>query len=197
VNDGTPPSTETPPVETEVDPSVVTAFQINPSLEPRLRELDPVDTENDLQFHLRVVYHSDIRISLSTSLLLNYPAPLFMALPVRLTIVGFEFNGEVVVAYQPSRKRIHVCVLDDEDPYRPATSNERVSFNRHNEKEKVSAGVRLLPHIFIESEIGQADKQVLRNVSRVEKFLQDMVRMTLEQELVFPNYQTVVYGDGE
>jgi distribution and morphology protein 12 len=122
-----------------------------------------------------------------------------MALPVRLTIVGFEFNGEVVVAYQPSRKRVHICVLDDEDPYRPATtsSSERVPHHRPNEKEKVSAGSRLLPHIFIESEIGQADKQVLRNVSRVEKFLQDMMRLTLEQELVFPNYQTIIYGEEE
>ena len=200
-NEPPSPVDDAPRVEAEAAPSVVTAFQVNPSLEPRRRRLDPVETENDLQFHLRVLYHSDMRISISTSLLLNYPAPLFMALPIRLSIVGFEFNGEVVVAYQPSRKRVHVCVLDDEDPYRPATSsNERVSgapLQKQNEREKVSPGARLLPHIFIESEIGQADKQVLRNVSRVEKFLQDMMRMTLEQELVFPNYQTIIYGEEE
>ena len=167
-----------------------------------------LNTDNDMQFHLRVIYHSDIRINITTSLLLNYPAPLFMALPIRLTIVGFEFDGEVVVAYQPSRKRMHVCVLDDEDPYRPASlSNSTAGVNVNaglqgvlqgqagRQGEKVSPGVRLLPHIFIESEIGQADQQVLRNVGRVERFLQDMVRMTVEQELVFPNFQTVIYGD--
>ncbi|KIM27783.1 hypothetical protein M408DRAFT_70542 [Serendipita vermifera MAFF 305830] len=160
--------------------SVDTALQPEPPLETHESHLPKVNMDNDLQFHLRVIFHSDMRINISTSLLLNYPSPLFMALPIRLTVVGFEFDGEVVAAYQPSKKRVHICVLDDDDPY-----------------QKISAGARLLPHIFIESEIGQADQQVLRNVSRVEKFIQDMVRMTLEQELVFPNFQTIVYGEEE
>lgn len=170
---------------------------------PPPKNLTPSDTENDLQFHFRVIYNADLRISLTTSLLLNYPSPLFMALPIKLTIVGFEFNGEVVVAYQPSRTRIHVCILDDEDPYRPASASspggqaEDHATHRPYDKEKTSAGERLLPHIFIESEIGQTDKQVLRNVSRVERFIQDMMRATLEEELVFPNFHTVVYGADE
>ncbi|KAG8823192.1 Mitochondrial distribution and morphology protein 12 [Serendipita sp. 401] len=159
-------------------------------------KLQPNDTENDLQFHLRIIHHSDTRISVSTSLLLNYPSPLFMALPIRLTIVGFEFDGEVVVAYQPSRKQVHLCILDDQDPYRPASASKRDEKQpKQFDKDKATAGMRLLPQIFIESEIGQADKQVLRNVSRVERFLQDMIRTTLEEELVFPNFHTIVYGE--
>jgi mitochondrial distribution and morphology protein 12 len=167
---------------------------------PPPKNQTPSDTENDLQFHFRLVYNADLRISLTTSLLLNYPSPLFMALPIKLAIVGFEFNGEVVVAYQPSRSRIHVCILDDEDPYRPASASsptEDQATHRPYDKEKMTAGERLLPHIFIESEIGQTDKQVLRNVSRVERFIQDMMRATLEEELVFPNFHTVVYGADE
>jgi len=57
------------------------------------------------------------------------------------------------------------------------------------------AGQRLLPSIFIESEIGQADKHVLRNVSRLERFIQDMIRKTLEEELVWPNFHTILLGD--
>ena len=56
-------------------------------------------------------------------------------------------------------------------------------------------GQRLLPSIFIESEIGQADKHVLKNVTRVERFIQDVIRKTVEEELVFPNFQTFVLGD--
>jgi mitochondrial distribution and morphology protein 12 len=185
--------------------SIMTSYEmplVPPPLPPPKSPI-PSDTENDLQFHFRIVYNADLRISLTTSLLLNYPSPLFMALPIKLTIVGFEFNGEVVVAYQPSRTRIHVCILDDEDPYRPASASSPVgqaedhTTNRPYDKEKTSAGERLLPHIFIESEIGQTDKQVLRNVSRVERFIQDMMRATLEEELVFPNFHTVVYGADE
>jgi distribution and morphology protein 12 len=172
------------------------------STEPQTNIRVPtLDESNDLQFHARVIWNSDLRISLTTSLLLNYPAPLFMALPVRLSIVGIEFNGEVVVAYQSSQKRLHVCILDDLDPYRPASASTRpeptdpdLDPNQY-EKPKTSVGERLLPHIFIESEIGQTDKQVLRNVYRVERFIQDLIRTTLEDELVFPNFHTIVYGD--
>jgi distribution and morphology protein 12 len=54
---------------------------------------------------------------------------------------------------------------------------------------------RLLPSIYIETEIGQADKHVLKNVSRVERFIQDVIRKTVEEELVFPNFHTLILGD--
>jgi len=56
-------------------------------------------------------------------------------------------------------------------------------------------GQRLLPSIFIESEIGQADKHVLKNVTRVERFIADVIRKMVEEELVFPNFHTLVMGD--
>ena len=56
-------------------------------------------------------------------------------------------------------------------------------------------GQRLLPTIYIESEIGQADKHVLKNVGRVERFIQDVIRKTVEEELVFPNFQTFCLGE--
>ena len=52
-------------------------------------------------------------------------------------------------------------------------------------------GQRLLPALQIESEIGHADVHVLRNVGKVEKFILDLVRKTMVDELVFPNYHTV------
>jgi distribution and morphology protein 12 len=52
-------------------------------------------------------------------------------------------------------------------------------------------GQRLLPSLQIESEIGDADAHVLRNVGKVEKFITDVVRKTLVDELVFPNYHTI------
>ena len=56
-------------------------------------------------------------------------------------------------------------------------------------------GQRLLPSIFIESEIGQADKHVLKNVIRVELFIADVISKTVEEELVFPNFHTLIMGD--
>ncbi|KAH9079307.1 hypothetical protein EDB83DRAFT_2503780 [Lactarius deliciosus] len=127
--------------------------------------------------HLLVSWHSDLRLTLTTSLHINYPSPLFMSLPIRLSVTGLVFNGELAVAYEGGR-RIHLCVLDDLDPY--------------DGTKPLPVGQRLLPDIFIESELGQADKHVLKNVTRVEKFIQDVIRKTIEEELVFPNYHTLV-----
>ena len=50
---------------------------------------------------------------------------------------------------------------------------------------------------FIESGTDQADKHVLKNVTRVERFIQDVIRKTVEEELVFPNFHTLVLPDSQ
>ncbi|KAG8930638.1 Mitochondrial distribution and morphology protein 12 [Tulasnella sp. 418] len=149
----------------------------------------------DLQLHFHIEYHSNLRLTLSTSLLINYPSQQFMSLPVKLSITGIIFTGEVVVAYEGSRRKIHLSVLDDQDPHGLPT---RSSSSPHPETEPnphpskpLPVGQRLLPNIFIESEIGQADKHMLKNVSRVERFVEDVIRKTVEDELVYPNFITV------
>ena len=52
-------------------------------------------------------------------------------------------------------------------------------------------GERLLPHITLESSVGQADKHVLKNVGKVEKFLIELIRKAVEDELVWPNFYTI------
>jgi len=66
--------------------------------------------------------------------------------------------------------------------------------SERNEKPR-PIGQRLLPNIYIESEIGQADKHVLKNVMRVERFIQDVIRKSIVEELVFPNFHTLMLGD--
>jgi len=138
-------------------------------------------------------------------LLINYPSPSFMSLPIKLSVTGLVFNGEVALAYEGSRGRVHVCILDELDPYGPACRRERSQSSTppdmdddtggKREGKPLPVGQRLLPSILIESEIGQADKHVLKNVTRVERFIQDVIRKTVEEELVFPNFHTLVMGD--
>jgi distribution and morphology protein 12 len=190
----------------------------------------------DLQLHFWVSFESNLRLGINTSLQINYPSPMIMTLPIKLCITGLLFEGEVVVAYEGSRHRIHMCILDDQalgGPIPAATHSttkedeegdrsihqvsgigeQAIHSNRSASsgapilpppsrppKLPIPVGLRLLPSILIDSEIGQEDKHVLRNVARVERFIQDVVRKTLEEELVFPNFQTIVLpapGDGE
>lgn len=161
----------------------------------------------NLQTHLHVNWDSNLRITLTTSLLINYPSPMFMSLPIKLSVTGLVFNGELAVAYEGERRRVHICILDDLDPYGPAgdrpkrdsTSSTPPDLDDESPPSRPSkplpVGQRLLPSIYIESEIGQTDKHVLKNVTRVERFIQDVIRKTVEEELVFPNFHTLVMGD--
>ncbi|RDB22147.1 Mitochondrial distribution and morphology protein 12 [Hypsizygus marmoreus] len=190
-------SLPTPP---ERDPSQPEAEQ-----EEQQQNLHP-----NLQVHLHVNWHSDLRITLTTSLLINYPSPMFMSLPIKLSITGLVFTGELAVAYEGERRRVHICILDDLDPYGPAPKRDYTTSSgdtppdldddvhgapTSRNAKPLPVGQRLLPSIYIESEIGQTDKHVLKNVTRVERFIQDVIRKTVEEELVFPNFHTLVMGD--
>ena len=172
----------------------------------------PQNPHPNLQLHLRIDWNSNLRITLTTSLLINYPSPMFMSLPIKISITGLVFDGEIAVAYEGERRRVHLCILDDLDPYGPATDrpkrepalsshtppeldDESPISNIPRSSKPQPIGQRLLPSIFIESEIGQADKHVLKNVTRVERFIQDVIRKTVEEELVFPNFHTLLMGD--
>jgi len=136
---------------------------------------------------------------------------MFMSLPIKLSVTGLIFVGELAVAYEGQRRRVHLCILDDLDPYGPAGDRAKRDSASNTPPElddesptsgiptrppkPLPVGQRLLPSIYIESEIGQADKHVLKNVTRVERFIQDIIRKTVEEELVFPNFHTIVMAD--
>lgn len=200
----------------------------------------------NLQLHLHISWESNLRLTLTTSLLINYPSPMFMTLPIKLSITGLVFEGQLAVAYQGDKRRVHLCILDELDPYVPSApyrnrdSREKSNLNSpvvmsssqsredittnlpsppgtrprtvplshqssedsiglredaEREEKPLPIGQRLLPSIYIESEIGQADKHVLKNVMRVERFIQDVIRKSIVEELVFPNFHTLVLGD--
>ncbi|KAG1805395.1 nucleotide-sugar transporter-domain-containing protein [Suillus variegatus] len=63
----------------------------------------PSPNSPDLQLHFYLNWHSNLRLTLTTSLLINYPSPLFMSLPTKLSVTGLVFMGEVAVVYEGSR----------------------------------------------------------------------------------------------
>ncbi|GBB84933.1 hypothetical protein RclHR1_11500008 [Rhizophagus clarus] len=122
--------------------------------------------DTDAQIHISVLYKGNMKMVISTELYMNYPSLMFMSLPVRLTITGFEFSATAVVAYL--RNRINFCFLEPKD------SEES-----------------LLKEVFIESEIGDKEKQVLKNVGKLEKFIVDQLRKIIDEDFVFPSYHSI------
>ncbi|POS88255.1 hypothetical protein EPUL_000988 [Erysiphe pulchra] len=139
----------------------------------------------DIQTVFRLRYTGDIKLSLTAEILLDYPMPSFVGIPVQLRITGLSFDGVAVLAF--IRKRVHFCFLSPEDALL-TTGSEAVEDTRLN----VLKTGGLLQEIKVESEIGKREtgKQVLKNVGKVEKFVLEQVRRIIEDEFVYPSFWT-------
>lgn len=153
-----------------------------PSSPPRRFREPRVD---DLQIVFRVRYSGDVKLSLTAEILLDYPMPSFVGIPVKLNITGLSFDGVAVLAY--IRKRAHFCFLSPEDAF--AAIGAESGDETHVRGMKMGG---LLHEIKVESEIGQREngKQVLKNVGKVERFVLEQVRRIFEDEFVYPSFWT-------
>ncbi|EXJ83339.1 hypothetical protein A1O1_06960 [Capronia coronata CBS 617.96] len=146
----------------------------------------------DLQVVARVKYSGDIRMTLTAEILLDYPMPSFVGIPVKLAITGMSFDGVAVAAW--IKRKMHFCFLDPEDAI--ALVGDSLGLDQHETKGGKDGGRNPFPgplrEIHVESEIGRQEdgKQVLKNVGKVEKFVLEQVRKIFEEEFVFPSYWT-------
>lgn len=120
-----------------------------------------------------------------------------MSLPLKLSITGWTLNADIVLAYSGDKHRVHFTVLDEDDSQSAGANNGHGglggtgSGSASGGMAGKSIGERLLPNLNIESEIGHADAHILRNVGKVERFIVDVLRKTIVDELVFPNFHTI------
>ncbi|WWC67633.1 uncharacterized protein I206_101543 [Kwoniella pini CBS 10737] len=171
-----------------------------------------------IQLHLNLNFKSNLNLTFITSLQVNYPSNLFMSLPLKINITGFEIKNEIILAYSNEKNRLHLTLLNQEFSNNDNNNNNNeedenefendLNFkgeknlrrnsifnnnnNNNNDYEKIPIGMKILKNLQIESEIGHSDVHVLRNVGKVERFIVDVIRKTLVEELVFPNFHTIV-----
>jgi distribution and morphology protein 12 len=151
---------------------------------------------SDLQVVARVKYVGDVRMTLTAEILLDYPMPSFVGIPLKLSITGMTFDGVAILA--SIKKRMHFCFLSPEDAEalvgaEGSGNNERGSSPTTPTGAGMEKGLGgLLQEIRVESEIGRKEngKQVLKNVGKVEKFVLEQVRRIFEEEFVFPSFWT-------
>ncbi|EAW07352.1 ERMES complex subunit MDM12 [Aspergillus clavatus NRRL 1] len=165
-------------------------------LPPRMRERRP----EDFQVLCHAKYAGDVRLSLTAEILLDYPMPSFVGLPLKLNVTGITFDGVAVVAY--IRKRVHFCFLSAEDADALIGSEQQQESGGDDHRPRSGADSSahtsqkrqggLLQEIRVESEIGRKEngKQVLKNVGKVERFVLAQVRRIFEEELVYPSFWT-------
>ncbi|KAI1114910.1 hypothetical protein F5Y14DRAFT_148315 [Nemania sp. NC0429] len=155
---------------------------------------------DDLQAVFRIRYAGDVRLELTAMILLDYPMPSFVGIPLKLNITGLTFDGVGVIAY--IRKRVHFCFLSPEDAFAAVGGNDDDDDDDGGDEDEGGMGREigkgkgrmggLLQEIRVESEIGQREgsKQSLKNVGKVEKFVLEQVRRIFEEEFVYPSFWT-------
>ncbi|KAI9775491.1 MAG: Mitochondrial distribution and morphology protein 12 [Candelina submexicana] len=153
-----------------------------PPLKVRERHAD------DFQVVLHVRYAGDVKLSLTAEILLDYPMPSFVSIPLKLNITGLTFDGVAVIAY--IRKHAHFCFLCPEDAEVLVGAEQGSNVASLSTTNRKIGGP--LQEIKVESEIGQKDngRQVLKNVGKVEKFVLEQVRRIFEDEFVYPSFWT-------
>jgi len=136
------------------------------------RSANADDTPTDVQLTLDVSYTGNMTITLATELSINFPSSSFLSLPLRLTVTDVVFSATMVIALLDSH--VSFCFLrpdmDEPDGVTPTS---------------------LLLDAKIYSEIGEQSKQVLKNVGKIEKFVLEQLRKFIDQDLVFPSFNTV------
>jgi distribution and morphology protein 12 len=173
-------------------PSTEPAIDPSAPIPPRMRERRP----EDFQVLCHAKYAGDVRMSLTAEILLDYPMPSFVGLPLKLNVTGITFDGVAVVAY--IRKRVHFCFLSAEDADALLGSEASQGSQNPSEDGRPRSGGDqkrqggLLQEIRVDSEIGRKEdgKQVLKNVGKVERFVLAQVRRIFEEELVYPSFWT-------
>lgn len=149
-------------------------------------------TRLELDFHLVVAFQS----SASTTPPAQQPQPP----PTAANSPSSSFTNPPRLAPRRSSSkgnRVHLSILDELDPYGPPVplnpdSPSPVGAGLSADGKPLPIGQRIIPKMEIESGIGQEGEHVLRNVQKVERFVLDLLRKTIVDELVFPNFQTLV-----
>lgn len=167
--------------------------------EPTSSRSNPPPDPMDTQIVLHISYDGTVRLSITAEILLDYPMPSFVGIPLKLNITGLSFDGVALIAHL--RKRAHFCFLGPEDAQTlvgiagdhdgnpDAADAARADGRPRLDKSHVGG---LLREIQVESEIGRQEggKQVLKNVGKVEKFVLEQVRRIFEDEFVWPSFWT-------
>ena len=155
------------------------------------------DRSADFQTTLHISYAGTLSLSLTAEILLDYPMPSFVGIPLKLQITGLNFDGMGLLAYLRQQKeggsgRVCFCFMEGDDG-RSVGKEQKHDGGEDKRKGDESSGVGgLLKEIRVESEIGRQEngKQVLKNVGKVEKFVLEQVRRIFEEEFVWPSFWT-------
>lgn len=155
---------------------------------------------NDIQFIVEINYKGDMHIDLLVTLLVNYPSPKFISLPIKLHVTDLVIHSIATIAYLNNSVYLSfLCDVNDDfdglgsNASTPGGNIVDYYFHDQHNKERID----IIKKIKIESEIGEVENNVLRNVGKVEKFLMEQLRGILRDEIAWPSWICIDMSDNE
>lgn len=148
------------------------------------------DKNTDVQLLVELDYKGDMSIELSADLVLNYPSPQFMILPVKLRISDIGMHCLCLLAYL--KKQLFISFLCDVSD--PLLENDKLQVDPSGPNfmgKRALERISLIRNIKIHTELGQLDQgegSVLRSVGKLEEFLVDLFRNLIRKEAAWPSW---------
>ena len=146
-------------------------------MDPMLNKSVPIQMKSDFDCQLQVdlEYKGNASITISTELIIHHPTPCFLTLPIRMTVTNLDISGilflfMIVFNLYKCIGRALIVYLND---------SIQICFTKDS--------LPILKNMNIESEIGDRDRQVLKNLGKIERFVCEQLRMLLMEWFVFPN----------
>ncbi len=160
----------------------------------RGQEPPPSEGAVSLQLTVRVSYEDDVHIALSGEACANYPSPKIIVLPLSLTITRVTFKGTLLIvrvldgAPEEGCTKISLAPIYGSGDGGGDGSGDGSGDGREGSREE-EQGWQV--DFEFDSEIGDPQSHALRNVSKVETFVNDILQRAIAMLLVYPNFITI------
>lgn len=151
---------------------------VKPSLSYNPRPQNVFDSQVIVNFE----YSGDLSISISTEFAVNIPSAAFMSLPVRFTLKKMTVKCSLVFGYVGS-SLFHICILN------PSSSDSSGNgILPQHLKQKI---LPLTIQFETSWDVGDAEKRVLKNSSKLEPFLHELCHKIINDHFLFPKFHTI------
>lgn len=152
---------------------------------------------NDIQLITEIDYSGNLSIEVTVNLLVNYPSTRFITLPIKLHVSDLVIHSIAAIAYLKNAVHLSfICDINETGAdYFSArkTSGQHADASGGNFVDYFSSSsnrerIDIIKKVRIESEIGEVEQNVLRNVGKVERFLVEQLRNIIRDEIAWPGW---------
>ncbi|KAK4621884.1 Maintenance of mitochondrial morphology protein 1 [Fulvia fulva] len=156
-----------------------------------LKELTGLKGER-LQARMDVDLSDVVTLGIETKLVLNYPKPFVMVLPVALAVSVVRFSGTLSLSFQPSQE-IHSAAAESATPVGQPDKNEGHPLNPTGHSPTTLTFTFLDDYrldLSVHSLIGSRSR--LQDVPKIAQLVEDRIHKWFDERVVEPRFQQIV-----